>query len=211
MSLSQLQESFIRRDHNFYRKYYHYFFMGLMLLIVILALGVSRVFFQILHRPLPDFTAMQRGNLNERMMLYPFEEPNLLAPTLLRFASKAASSAYTFDFVNYEKEIAEARPYFTEAGWADFRAAISGVAASIVQKQLFVTGIVSDPPIISNQGPFPGKGYVWRVQIPFLVTYQSANEATVASFVVMLSIVQVPTSINPQGIGIDQFVMVSIS
>jgi len=85
---------------------------------------------------------------------------------------------------------------------------VDRLISTIVQNQLFVNGVVSGPPVISNQGPLPGKGYTWRVQIPFLVTYQSANTTTKRSFYVVITIVQVPTNINPQGIGIDQFVMV---
>jgi len=209
MALTQMTEKYIPRNHDFYRDYYRYFIYALMIIIVVVFCTASMVLYQVVHRPLPIFTANQAGKLDERMVLMPFEEPNLLSATLLRFASKAASTAYTFDFVNYEKEIAEARPYFTDAGWRDFRAAIEGVVSTIVKNQLFVTGVVSGAPVISNQGDLPGMGYVWRAQIPFLVTYQSANITTQSSYIVVVSIVRVPTSTNPQGIGIDQFIMVS--
>jgi intracellular multiplication protein IcmL len=63
-------------------------------------------------------------------------------------------------------------------------------------------------PVISNQGPLPGTDYAWRVQIPFLVTYQSANVTTRRNYMVIVSIIRVSTIENPQGIGIDQFVTV---
>ena len=209
MALEKAQEKYIPQDNYFYRDYYHYFIIALMSLILILIVAVLMTLFQVLHRPLPAFAAVQANG--ESMPLTPFEQPNLLPDTLLRWASKAASTAYTFDFVNYNQEISQVRPYFTNAGWFDFRSAISGVLSTIVKNQLFVTGVVSGAPVIANQGPLPGKGYVWRVQIPFLVTYQSANTTTTAFFIVILSIVQVPTSTNPQGIGIDQFIMASPS
>ena len=208
MSLDQMQERYIPDDNDFYRQYYHYFIYGLMIIFVAMLFAVAMVLYQVIHRPLPIFTAIQEGGDGQRMELTPFEEPNLLSDTLLRWAGKAASTAYTFDFVNYETAIAEARPYFTDAGWTDFRSAIAGTVSGIVKSQLFVTGVVSGAPVISNQGPLPGRDYVWRVQIPFLVTYQSANTTTQQFFVVVLSVVKVPTSVNPQGIGIDQFLMV---
>lgn len=205
MALEQSQQTSISPNNDFYREKYHYFVLGLMLIFLLLLAMVGMTLHQVLHRPLPAFAAVQANG--QVMQLTPFEEPNLLPDTLLRWASKAASTAYTFDFVNYEQEINQARSYFTDAGWTDFRAAISGVLSTIVQNQLFITGVVSGAPVISNQGPLPGKGYVWRVQIPFLVTYQSANTTTTAFFIVVVSIVRVPTSTNPQGIGIDQFIM----
>lgn len=205
MALDAAKERYIPKESNFYRDYYHYFFYLMMMTILLLLIIVGLVLYQIANRPLPEFAAKQADG--KTMSLVSFNEPNLLPDTILRFASKAAVTAYTFDFVNFEKQLALARPFFTEAGWADFNASISRVVSTIVQNQLFVSGVVAGTPVISNQGPLPEKGYVWRVQIPFLVTYQSANSSSQRDYYVVLTIIHVPTSVNPQGIGIDQFVM----
>ncbi len=207
MALTKIGEKYAPRDNAFYRQYSHYFFYAVMGFMVLLILAVGRIFFQVLDRPLPQFTAVQ-PNSTERMVLTPFEEPNLLPDTLIRFASKAASLAYTFDFANYKNQIALARPYFTEGGWVDFNNAISGVVKSVVAKGLFVSGVVSGTPVISNQGVLPGQDYVWRIQIPFLVKYSSDTDSQESSFIVVVTLVRVPTSTNSQGIGIDQFIMV---
>ena len=167
---------------------------------------IGVLFYQVWNRPLPVFTAVAANG--SQVTLTPFQEPNLLPNTLLRWASKATVTAYTFDFVNYADEFAAARGYFTDAGWKDFKSAIADTLDTVIKNQLFVTGVITGAPVISNQGPLPDQGYVVRVQIPFLVTYQSANVSREASYIVILSIVQVPTSQNPQGIGIDQFIMV---
>lgn len=205
MALDAAKEKYIPKDNGFYRQYYSYFFYVLMFLIVVLMIAVGLVLYQVANRPLPAFYAKQQDG--KTMQLISFDEPNLLPDTIIRFASKAAVTAYTFDFVNYESQISLARPFFTAGGWGDFNSSISNLISTIVQRQLFVSGVVSGPPVISNQGPLPGKGYVWRVQIPFLVTYQSANVASTRKYFVVVTIVKVPTSVNPQGIGIDQFVM----
>ncbi|VVC76687.1 hypothetical protein AQUSIP_20110 [Aquicella siphonis] len=206
MALDDKQEIYIARKNDFYREHYHHVIMGLMGTIVLMMVTLGVVLYQVLNRPLPQFNAVQPDG--ETMLLIPYEQPNLLPSTILRWASKAATVSYTFDFVNYNNQIAAARPYFTEDGWQDYLNSVSKLISRIVQGQLFINGIVSGTPVISNQGPLPGRGYVWRVQIPFLVTYQSANATSKNSFYVVLSIVQVPTSVNKQGIGIDQFVMV---
>lgn len=206
MALEAVKEKYIPRNNDFYRQYYHWFLYGLMGVIVLLGLSIGFVLFQLFHRPLPAFIAKQPDN--KAMQLRAYDEPNLLPDTILRWASKAATTAYTFDFVNYNKQITAVRPYFTPAGWSDFQSSISRVVSTIVQDQLFVSGVVAGMPVISNQGPLPDKGYTWRVQIPFLVTYQSANTTSKRNYYVIITIVHVPTSQNPQGIGIDQFVMV---
>jgi intracellular multiplication protein IcmL len=191
---------------NFYTQYYHVVIKTLNALVfIVLVLGCF-VMYQVFHRPLPHFSAVNANGQN--MSLVPLVEPNLLPDTLLKWASKAAVAAYTFDFVNYDKQINLARPYFTDAGWNDYQNSISALIASIRQKQLFVNGVVAGAPIIASQGESLGSGYTWRVQIPFLVTYQSSEETKQTSFLVMLTIVKVSTLKNPTGIGIDQFVMV---
>lgn len=180
--------------------------IGLIVVTLFAAIAMGVIFYQAMHRPLPAFSAIQTNG--SKMELTAFEAPNLLPDTILQWCSKAATVAYTFDFVNYKDQINAARPYFTDAGWQDYIRSVSGLINTIVKRQLFVNGVVSGTPVIANEGPIPERGYVWRVQIPFLVSYQTSEAATKKNFMVVITLVRVPTSINPQGIGIDQFVMV---
>lgn len=193
------------QPNSFYRQSYNSIIALLAISVTLLICMVFFVLYQLYHRPLPSFSAVSANNLS--MHLTPHTEPNLLSTTLTAWASKAAVAAYTFDFVNYDKQIALARPYFTDSGWQDYQASIASLIQTISQNQLFVNGVVSGAPVISNQGDLPGRGYTWRVQMPFLVTYQSADKMSRHSFTVIITIVRVPTTINPAGIGIDQFVM----
>ena len=195
------------KENNFYRDHYHHVIIGLIGLIFFLIAMVSFVLYQLFHRPLPLFYSSQADG--QKMQLVSYDAPNLLPDTILRFASKAATAAYTFDFVNYNKQIKIVQPYFTSKGWQDYLRSVSvGLLDTVVKNQLFVNGIVVGTPVISNEGPLPGTTYAWRIQIPFLVTYQSANTISKQNYYVILTVVRVPTATNPQGIGIDQFVMV---
>lgn len=205
MAMEGLKQKYIPSDNDFYRNNYHKVLYVIMGIIVFLIICVFFILIQIYTRPSPVFIAYTPKG--EKRELTAFQEPNLLPDTILRWASKAATLGYSFDFVNYRKQMDEVRPYFTDHGWADYQSSLSGPLSSIVQKQLIVTSVVNGTPVISNQGPLPGIDYAWRVQIPFLVTYQSSSSSTQQKYYVILTIVRVPTSTNPQGIGIDQFVM----
>lgn len=194
------------KNNDFYRNYYHWFIIGSMIAIVLMLSMVFVVLYQISHRPLPIFTAMQPDG--HKMNLTSFDEPNLLPDTILRWATQAATVSYTFDFYNYKQQLEHARPFFTPAGWDQYLISANKLITTIVKNALIVNGVVSGTPVISNQGPIPGQGFVWRVQIPFIVTYQSANTQSQRRYFVILTLIRVPTNINPQGIGIDQFVMV---
>lgn len=204
MAATTVQER-LTSNHEFYREHYGHVLMALLGLLLFMLIAAGSLLYQTSHRPLPLYIAQQADG--QKMQLTPFTEPNLLSDTLIRWSAKAATLAYTFDFVNYNKQINAVRPYFTDAGWNDYVASVSKLIQTIVKNQLFVNGVVSGAPVISNEGEISGKGYVWRVQIPFLVTYQTAETQTKRKFVVVITLVRVPTNINPQGIGIDQFVM----
>ncbi|EKD72304.1 MAG: hypothetical protein ACD_45C00708G0004 [uncultured bacterium] len=203
--MSNSRQADVNRNNDFYRDRYQSIIIALLIALAILLALVIVVLYQVFHRPLPQFFAVSSNN--QQIQLTASDQPNLLSSTLIRWASKAAVAAYTFDFVNYNKQIDAARPYFTEAGWGDYQASIYGLIQTIAQNQLFVNGVVSGAPIISNQGDLPGRGFVWRIQMPFLVTYQSAEQTSRKGFTVIITIVKVPTTVNPAGIGIDQFVM----
>lgn len=204
--MSNIRLQMANKKNDFYASSYQSVMIVLFVEIILVLLLVMLVLYQVFHRPLPPFSAIAPNK--QRMELSASYEPNLLSSTLITWASKAAVAAYTFDFVNYPKQIALARPYFTEAGWNDYLASTHDLIQTITQNQLFVNGIVSGPPVISNQGELPGRGYTWRIQVPFLVTYQSAGTTTRSDFIVVITLVRVPTSVNPAGVGIDQFVMI---
>jgi intracellular multiplication protein IcmL len=189
----------------FYRNYYQQIIYFLFLLILVIFGMIGLVFYQLLHRPLPQFSAVMPDGRG--MVLGSYDEPNLMPGTLVRWASKAAVAAYTFNFVDYTAQIGLARPYFTPGGWDAYQNAIGGVISKVKQGQLFVYGVVTNPPVIVNQGERPGHGYSWHMQIPFLVTYQSSEQSQSSDYYVILTMVKVPTTVNPDSIGIETFEM----
>ncbi|HVE45069.1 MAG TPA: DotI/IcmL/TraM family protein [Gammaproteobacteria bacterium] len=206
MVLDAFEKKYVPRDNGFYRDHYHHMLQGVMIMVLLLIIIMAIIFYQVAHRPLPQFKARQADGAT--MILNPTTMPNQLPDTILRWASKAAALAYTFDFLNYNQQATMVRPYFTDEGWRDYLASVRSLIATVIKNQLFVNGVVTGVPVIANQGPLDGK-YVWRVQIPFLVTYQSANTISTRHFYVVITIIRVPTVANPQGVGIDQFVMTS--
>jgi intracellular multiplication protein IcmL len=204
---SKFSEQYVPKNNAAFKKRYPQLFYVVMGVLGVLVLLLGTVIFQIVNRPLPSYYAALPDG--ETKYIKPYTEPNLLSDTILRWASKAATSAYTFDFVNYNQQINATKPFFNDAGWRGYLASVRPLINTIVQRQLFVYGVVSGTPVISNQGPLPGKGYVWQIQIPFLVTYQAAETSSKRRFIVRMNVVRVPTTVNPQGIGIDQFAMIS--
>lgn len=193
------------RKNYFYKNYYQTLILLLISAILIILALVFLILYQVTNRPLPAFTAIAPNS--QTMALKAFTQPNLLPNNIIKWASKAAVTAYTFDFVNYNKQIRSARPFFTVNGWNDYQVSVYRLLQDIAQKQLFVSSVVSGTPVISNQGILPGLGFVWRVQLPFQVTYQSSDRVSRQRFYVMMTVMKVSTQDNPTGIGIDSFIM----
>jgi intracellular multiplication protein IcmL len=200
-----LRLPFTGQSNAFYRESYQLVIYVLIAFMIITIFMAFLVLYQVTHRPLPTFTAITPDA--KRLELSASYEPNLLPTTLTKWARKAAVASYTFDFVNYKQQLELARPFYTINGWNGFENSVLPLLNTITQNQIIVNGVVLKPPVISNQGDYPGQGYTWRIQIPFLVIYQAAESSTRNNYTVILSIVRVPTHINPAGIGIDQFIM----
>lgn len=191
--------------NDFYRNHSQKVLVGFIICLILMLIMVTVLLYQLKNRPIPPFVAVSPDG--QKMQLQYYDNPNLLSSTLIKWASKAAVAAYTYDFYNYPGQLQMVQSYFTEAGWASYRQSIQALLETITTNKLFVNGVISGPPVISNQGSLGGYDRVWRIQIPFLVTYQSSESTTNASYMVNLMIVKVPTTENPAAIAIDQFVM----
>lgn len=191
--------------NDFYRNHSQKVLVGFIICLIFMLIMVTVLLYQLRNRPVPLFVAVSPDG--QQMQLQYYDNPNLLSSTLIKWASKAAVAAYTYDFYNYPGQLQMVQPYFTEAGWVSYRQSIQTLLNTITKNKLFVNGVVSGPPVISNQGSLGGYDRVWRIQVPFLVTYQSSESTTNASYMVNLMVVQVPTTENPAAIAIDQFVM----
>ena len=77
---------------------------------------------------------------------------------------------------------------------------------AVKAKKLIVSAVATRAPVILQKGILNGR-FAWRVQMPVLVTYQSASEFTQQSNVVTMLISRVSTLNSPRGIGISQFVV----
>ena len=180
----------------------------LALLVAMLAnflLG-GLLIYVISHPPAPKYFAT---SINGRITpLFPLNEPNQSDSAVLQWANQAAIAAFTYNFVNYRDELQASSGFFTAEGWDQFLNALqqSNNLDAVKAKKLIVSAVATRAPIILQKGILNGS-YSWRVQMPILVTYQSASEFTQQNNVVTMLITRVSTLNSPRGIGIAQFVV----
>ncbi|HAU0259184.1 TPA: type IV secretion protein DotI [Legionella pneumophila] len=192
--------------NKFYKDSQRKVILALLIAIVVNVVLASLVVYMITHPPAPKYFAT---SINGRITpLFPLDEPNQSDSAVLQWANQAAIAAFTYNFVNYRDELQASSGFFTAEGWDQFLGALeqSNNLDAVKAKKLVVSAVAIRAPIILQKGVLNGR-YSWRVQMPILVTYQSASEFTQQNNVVTMLITRVSTLNSPRGIGISQFVV----
>ncbi|CEK11406.1 type IVB secretion system apparatus protein IcmL/DotI [Legionella hackeliae] len=190
----------------FYRDGQRKIMVALLISILVNCILGSLTFYLLTHPPAPKYFAT---SINGRITpLYPLSEPNQSDSAVLQWANQAAIAAFTYNFVNYREELQASSGFFTADGWTQFLSALqeSNNLDAVKAKKLIVSAVATRAPIILQKGLLNGR-YSWRVQMPILVTYQSASEFSQQNNVVTMLITRVSTLNSPRGIGISQFVV----
>ena len=191
---------------NAYVREKHYFLMRLVLVLAGL-LSLSVVGNVLLATRAPEnkyFLSDVEGKIRE---IVPLDRPVESLPVISAWVANAVSQSLTFSFANYRQEFANARQHFTPQGWAEFeRALIDSGLLRIVRENMYVTTAVpSGAPVLSQQGLMNGR-YAWRFQIPMVVSYESAAQRMGQNMMVTVTVIRVPETENPRGLGIVQIV-----
>lgn len=196
----------VRLRNNFYRDNYRRVVGALLVLLLVNFILVGVVFYQIYDRPSPQYFATSvDGRITP---IFPLSEPMVPPSELLQWASRAAVAAYTYNFVDYREALQRVQNNFTPDGWKSFEEALIGsrILETVVAKKLVVSAVATAAPVILEQGVINGR-YAWKIQMPLLVTYQSASEQTQQPVIVTEVVTRVPTFNLPRGIAVASFVV----
>jgi intracellular multiplication protein IcmL len=192
--------NFFYRDG--YRKVMSALLMSMGINMALLVIVVVQFF---TTTPPVYFATQTNGSL---IQIQPLNEPIVDQDMLLTWATRAAVASYSFNFVDWQNNLQGVQQYYTETGFKNFLDALknSGNLDTVVAKRLVVQATVVDVPRIVQQGLIKGR-YAWKIQIPMLVKYTSANEELRQPVLVTMLVARVPTTQKPEGIAIAQFVV----
>lgn len=204
VELGALETVMLRND--FYRENYRRLTMTCLILVGILGFSLSLTYYVYATRPAPQYFATTADGA--LIKLYPLSQPNMSDAALLTWATEAITSAYSFNFVNYREILNNNRTNFTKRGYQLYIKAInaSNNLQAVINKKLVVRAVPTAAPMITAKG-LSGEIYAWRVEMPLLISYESASDNIRQSIVVKLLIKRVDTLENTKGIGIEQFLV----
>lgn len=194
----------IRLRNNFYRDNYRRVVSALLVAVFAIIALTAAVVYLVMERPAPTyFATTDSGRL---IPIIPLNRPVMNSIAITRWATTAATSAYSFNFLNYRQQLQAASQYFTDSGWKNYldKLKSSGNLDAVTKRKLILTSVPGGAAVIVNQGLLNGR-YAWRVQMPLLATFRSSSETKYSNaMMVTMLIVRVSTTVNPQGIAIDQ-------
>lgn len=178
------------------------------LLIIMVAINAFLIFScYVLYntRPNPEyFATTATGGI---IKLQPLSQPIVSPSALLEWATRAAVSAYTYNFVDYRRQLEEASHYFSPNGWRNFEEVLksSRNLQTVIEQKLVTTAVATGAPVIDDRMVLFGR-YTWKVSVPVLVKFESASKTYTQQLIVKMLIQRVPVLNNERGIAISQFV-----
>lgn len=180
--------------------------LGLILLATF-AVAISAVVARVSssHRP-PPAVFLSQGTAHQRVPT--LADPSLSVIKIQRWVTRSTREIFSFNFANYDTRIAGDQVFFTDMGWEAFQQGLtnSKVESRVKTSQLDVflvpvaTARVIDSRVIKHT-------LVFRTQMPALMVYKSASDIEVKNVMVSISVRQVPTSENPDGLGISDIAL----
>lgn len=191
-------------NQTFYRNSYRKALGGAMLLSLSAAVLAAILVMMSWREPQPDYYASTTNGVV--VPLHSLSQPVLTSQYILEWASLAARKAFNLDFVHYEDQMNEAKPYFTQDGWDKFQEALksSGLLDTVISKKVVMSAIVSGTPVVLSRALIHGR-FTWTMQLPILVSFTSSSEIQKRQFIITMNVQRVPSLDAPQGVQISDF------
>ncbi len=136
----------------------------------------------------------------------PLAKPNMTRVQIRVWANEAAVSTYSYDFLNYQKQLENASDYFSPKAWKVFMQALnkSHNLDAIRKNKMAVSAVAQGAVVIKNQKVKNGV-YSWQVTLPLLVTYANQRQTVNQPLTLDMLIERMPPYIGTRGVAITQF------
>ena len=157
----------------------------------------------------PIYSYYARKPDNTAMAMVGLTMPNMTNQAVLSWATTSITEVLTMGFGDINKRLPLQRNRFTKDGWNAYIEVFNKmkIGQAFKTNQLVLTTVPSNTPIIASQGVNADDVYQWVVQMPVVMTYATNSLPTKINRNVILTIVRVPTTDNPFGLAIRQWIM----
>lgn len=152
------------------------------------------------------FSVILKKREVQRITVLPF--PFQSFKNVSSWLRSAIESSYSFDFLNYDKQVEGARYYFTKDGYSSYLKALDakGVRADLISKKIEAAAIPLSDPVFINGGVAAGQ-FFWRYRVPILLSYYGGKTPVFQKETVEVLVFRVPTNESVNGLAIEEFNM----
>jgi hypothetical protein len=175
--------------------------------LIVAFLGIMYLFNIAANPPPTFFKATEQGGLITEA---PLETANMETNVLLNWVTEGMMLSNTFNFINYQNVLDNARVYFTKEGYDSYTNALTNIKIvdRVIQKKLVLHAVPSDAPQVLLEKPFAGR-YMWKIKMPMNFSYQSMTDSYFDAIDITLIVMRVPTTESENGILILKYDLTS--
>lgn len=198
----------VRLRNDFYRDGFYKVFIATVVMLAVLAVLLATSLYLYSYKPAP--VTFYTDNDLRAFPPVPVTQSYVKSADLIQWVSEVLPKMFTYDFVNYDKQLKELQQYFTPNGWAKLAPLLDKYAnvKQIQTAKLFVNASANGTPTIPNQGIIEGR-YGWWVQLPLQIYYSGSDRRSDTEIVMQVLVVRIPTTNNLIGIAIDNVLVAS--
>jgi intracellular multiplication protein IcmL len=191
----------------FYRDGYRLTMLALLVIFIVDTALAGLFFYQIKHPPEPQYFAIT----NDGRMInnYRLDDPVFPDDHILQWSADAVRQSFSLDFIHWNAQLQVASAKFSTDGWRYFLEALkkSNNLETLTKLKMVSNAEITGAPRLVQKAMLGGR-FIWKVQLPILVTYSNAAQTIPVPMNVTLIVMRVSVEENPERIAINNFLPV---
>ena len=192
----------------FYRDSYRWAIVALFIVLIVnFALG-GILYYQFKNPPQPQYFAITPdGRIINN---YRLDDPVFPDDHVLQWTADAVRQTFSLDFMHWPEQLQTASSKFSNPGWKEFLKAFksSNNLETIIKLKMVANAEITGAPRLMQKAVLGGH-YVWKVQLPILLTLTNGMQVIPVPMDVTVIVIRVPVEESPERIAINNFLPVA--
>lgn len=191
----------------FYRDGYRWAVFALFVVILINCGLATLLFYQMTNPPQPQYFAVTADG---RMINnHSLDDPVFPDDHVLQWTADAVRQTFSLDYMHWQDQLQNAAGKFSIPGWREFLKAFknSNNLETLTQLKMVSNAEITGAPRLLQKAVLGGH-YVWKIQLPILVTFNNNAQVIPVPMDVTVIVMRVPVEESPDRIAINNFLPV---
>ncbi len=199
--------TFVLLRNVFYRDSYRWAVLALFILLIVNCGLAGILFYQFKNPPQPQYFAITPdGRIINN---YGLNDPVFPDDHVLQWTADAIRQTFSQDFMHWSDQLQTASNKFTAPGWREFLKALksSNNLETLTKLKMVSNAEITGAPRLMQKAVLGGH-FVWKVQLPILVTLTNGAQVIPLPMDVTVIVIRTPVEENPERIAINNFLPV---